>query len=56
VYAAQQLSREIGAALLGSAREAFQRGLVVSEVISGVGALALAAFAYVTFRREGVSS
>ena len=56
VVAAQQLPGEVGAALVGGAREAFLRGLVLSEVISGVGALALALFAWVTFRRVGVSA
>jgi DHA2 family multidrug resistance protein-like MFS transporter len=55
VVAAQQLSGEVGTALVGAAREAFLRGLVVSEVISGVGVLALAVFAWQTFRRVGVS-
>jgi DHA2 family multidrug resistance protein-like MFS transporter len=55
VVAARGLSTEVGAALVGAARDAFLRGLVVSEVISGVGTLALAVFAWVTFRREGVS-
>ncbi len=53
--AAQQLSAETGAALLGAARAAFLRGLVVCEVISGIGTLALAVFAWATFRRVGVS-
>ena len=56
VVAAQQLPADVGAALLGGARAAFLRGLVVSEVISGAGALALAVFAWVTFRRVGVSA
>ena len=38
------------------AREAFLRGLVVSEVVSGVGTLVLAVFAWVTFRRVGVAA
>ncbi|HWC72728.1 MAG TPA: MFS transporter, partial [Gemmatimonadales bacterium] len=53
VVAAQQLPADVGSALVGAAREAFLRGLVVSEMISGVGALVLAGFAWVTFRREG---
>ena len=56
VVAAQQLPNEVGTALVGAAREAFLRGLVISEAISGVGALALAVFAWATFRREGVSA
>jgi DHA2 family multidrug resistance protein-like MFS transporter len=56
VLAAEQLPGEIGTALVGAAREAFMRGLVVSEVISGVGTLALAVFAWATFRRVGVSA
>ena len=55
VVAAQHLPGELGTALVAAAREAFLRGLVVSAVISGVGTLALAAFAWVTFRREGVA-
>jgi DHA2 family multidrug resistance protein-like MFS transporter len=55
VVAAQDLSTAVGSALVGAARAAFLHGLVVSEVISGVGTLALAVFAWVTFRREGVA-
>lgn len=55
VVVAQHLPAEIGPGLVAAAREAFLRGLVVSEVISGAGTLALAAFAWVTFRREGVA-
>jgi DHA2 family multidrug resistance protein-like MFS transporter len=55
VAAAQQLPSEVGTVLVGAARAAFLRGLVVSQVISGAGALALAVFAWVTFRREGVA-
>jgi DHA2 family multidrug resistance protein-like MFS transporter len=51
VVAAQHLPGAAAATLLGVAREAFVRGLVVSQVISGVGTLALAVFASVTFRR-----
>ncbi|HKA57609.1 MAG TPA: MFS transporter [Gemmatimonadales bacterium] len=56
VLAAEQLPAELGTTLVGAARAAFMRGLVLSEVISGFGTLALALFAWVTFRREGVSS
>jgi len=51
VVVAQRLPGAAAATLLGVAREAFVRGLVVSQVISGVGTLALAVFASVTFRR-----
>ena len=51
VVVAQHLPGAAAATLLGVAREAFVRGLVVSQVISGVGTLALAVFASVTFRR-----
>ena len=40
-------------ALLGAARDAFVRGLVLCQMISGVGTLALAIFAWATFRRVG---
>ena len=56
VVAAQQLPAETGAALLAAARDAFLRGLVLCQVISGIGTLALAVFARATFRREGVSA
>jgi len=56
VVAAEQLPAEVGTVLVGAAREAFLRGLVVSEVISGVGTLVLAVFAWVTFRRVGVAA
>jgi len=56
VLAAEQLPAEVGTVLVGAAREAFLRGLVVSEVISGVGTLVLAVFAWVTFRRVGVAA
>ena len=55
VAAAQQLPGDVGTALVGAARAAFLRGLVVSELISGVGTLALAVVAWATFRRVGVS-
>jgi DHA2 family multidrug resistance protein-like MFS transporter len=55
VVVAQQLPVDTATALVDLARAAFLRGLVVSEVISGVGALLLAGFAWVTFRREGVA-
>jgi DHA2 family multidrug resistance protein-like MFS transporter len=54
VGTAGRLPPEVGKALVEAAREAFLRGLVVSEVISGVGSLALAAFAWATFRRASV--
>lgn len=56
VVAAEQLPAEVGTVLVGAAREAFLRGLVVSEVVSGVGTLVLAVFAWVTFRRVGVAA
>lgn len=56
VVAAQQLPVDIGTPLVSAARAAFTRGLVVSEMISGLGTLALAVFAWATFRREGVSA
>jgi DHA2 family multidrug resistance protein-like MFS transporter len=56
VVVGQHLPVDVGAALLGAARAAFVRGMVVSEVISGVGTVALAAFAWRTFRRVGVSA
>jgi MFS transporter, DHA2 family, multidrug resistance protein len=52
VVVAQHLPAEIGTVLVAAARDAFLRGLVMSAVISGVGTLALAAFAWVTFRRQ----
>ncbi len=56
VVAAQHLPAETSATLLGAARAAFLRGLVLCQVISGVGTLALAIFAWGTFRRVGVAS
>jgi DHA2 family multidrug resistance protein-like MFS transporter len=53
VVAAQQLPGDTGAALLGIARNAFVRGLVLCQVISGIGTLVLAVFAWATFRRVG---
>src|SRR6266480_854493 len=55
VVAAQQLPADTGAALLHTARDAFVRGLVLCQFISGIGTLALAVFASATFRRAGVS-
>ncbi len=52
VVAAQQLPADAGAALLDTARDAFVRGLVLCQVISGIGTLALAVFAWATFRRR----
>ena len=54
VAISQQLPGAVGAALVDAARGAFLRGLVLCAAISGVGALALAIFAGVTFRRAGV--
>ena len=56
VVAAQQLPAETGAALLAAARDAFLRGLVLCQVISGIGSVGLAVFAWATFRRVGVST
>ena len=56
LVAAEQLPGEVGTALVGAARAAFLRGLVVSEAISGVGALVLAGFAWVTFRQVGAAA
>jgi len=50
VVAAQQLPADTGAALLHTARDAFVRGLVLCQFISGIGTLALAVFAWATFR------
>ena len=55
VVAAQQLPGDTAAALVDAARDAFVRGLVLCQVISGIGTLALAVFAWATFRRAGVS-
>jgi len=55
VVAAQQLPGETGTALLGAARDAFVRGLVLCQMISGAGSLALAVFAWATFRRAPVA-
>jgi hypothetical protein len=51
VVAARQLPADTGAALLDTARDAFVRGLVLCQFISGIGTLALAVFAWATFRR-----
>ena len=56
VVAARQLPAETGAALLAAARDAFLSGLVLCQVISGIGTLLLALFAWATFRRVGVSA
>lgn len=56
VLAAQQLPAEVGTTLVGAARAAFMRGVVLSELIGGIGTLVLALYAWATFRREGVSS
>jgi DHA2 family multidrug resistance protein-like MFS transporter len=55
VLVAEQLPAAVGTALLETAREAFVRGLLLSEVISGVVTLGLAGFAWLTFRRVGRS-
>ena len=55
VVAAQQLPGETGTALLGAARDAFVRGLVLCQMISGIGTLLLAIFAWATFRRAPVA-
>ena len=56
VVAARQLPGDAGAALLGGARDAFVRGLVLCQVISGIGTLMLAIFAWATFRRVARSA
>ena len=56
VVAAQQVPGDTGAALLDAARDAFVRGLVRCQLVSGIGSLALAVFASRTFRRVGVST
>ena len=56
VVAAQQLPGDTGAALLDTARDAFVRGLVLCQMISGIGSLALAVFAWATFRRVATSA
>jgi len=42
--------------VLGAARDAFVRGLVLCQGISGIGTLALAVFAWRTFRRVATSA
>lgn len=56
VVAAQHLPAATGAALLAAARDAFLHGVVLCQVISGIGTLALGVFAWATFRRVGVAS
>jgi DHA2 family multidrug resistance protein-like MFS transporter len=51
VAVSQQLSGDLAGALLDAARDAFLRGLQVCAVISGVGTLALAIFAAVSYRQ-----
>ncbi|HYX82485.1 MAG TPA: MFS transporter, partial [Gemmatimonadales bacterium] len=51
VAVAQQLPVDMATGLVDVARAAFVRGLVVCEVISGIGTLALALFAWRMFRR-----
>src|SRR5262249_48775622 len=55
VVAARQLPVDVGGALVDAARAAFVRGLVVSELISGVGTLGLAVFAWVAVRGAGLA-
>jgi MFS transporter, DHA2 family, multidrug resistance protein len=55
VAVAQSLPAVVGAAVVGAAREAFLRGLVLCAAISGVGSLVLAIVAAATFRRVGVA-
>jgi DHA2 family multidrug resistance protein-like MFS transporter len=52
----RQLPAQVAAALVDAASEAFVRGLVICSAISGVGSIALAVFAAVTFRRVGVAT
>jgi DHA2 family multidrug resistance protein-like MFS transporter len=51
VAVSRQVPAQIGASLVAAARGAFLQGLVLCAAISGVGSLALAAFAAGTFRR-----
>ena len=53
VVVARQLPAEVGTALVDAARSAFVHGLMVCQVIGGVGALALAVFATAAFREVG---
>jgi hypothetical protein len=52
---AQQLPNETSTALPGAARDGFVRGLVLCQVISGIGTLVLTIFAWGTFRRAPVA-
>jgi DHA2 family multidrug resistance protein-like MFS transporter len=56
VVLAQELPGAVGSALVQLARDGFLRGLVLCAAISGVGTLALAAFAAATFRRVPVAA
>jgi DHA2 family multidrug resistance protein-like MFS transporter len=51
VAVSSQLPPATASVLVGAAREAFLRGLVLSAAISGAGSLLLAIFAAATFRR-----
>src|SRR5690242_2303329 len=55
VAMSRQLPAAVGAALVEAASEAFVRGLVICSTISGVGSVALAVFAAVTFRSAGLA-
>jgi DHA2 family multidrug resistance protein-like MFS transporter len=56
VAISRQLPPHVGAAVVGAAREAFLRGLVLCAAISGVGSLVLAIFAAAKFRRIRAAS
>jgi DHA2 family multidrug resistance protein-like MFS transporter len=51
----RQLPAQVGAALIAAANDAFVRGLMLCSAISGVGSIALAIFASVTFRDAGMA-
>lgn len=55
VAVSQQLPAQVAGPLVDAASEAFVRGLVICSAISGLGSIALAIFAAVTFRRIGVA-
>ena len=55
VAVSPQLPADVAAALVHSARGAFLRGMVLCAAISGIGTLALAIFAAVTFRHRGLA-
>ena len=54
ISVAQRLPGDTASALVGAARAAFLRGLVVCQVISGVGTVVLAFVAWATFRKRPV--